>query len=77
MDNQNEKNKKSQPGNVNSYVRYSGLAFQMMATIGLGVWAGIKLDQWLKLKFPAFTITLSLLSVVGSLIQLIRGLPKE
>ena len=73
----NPKNKKPQSGNVNPYVRYSGRAFQMLATIGLGVWAGIKLDQWLELKFPAFTITLSLLSVVGSLVQLIRGLPKE
>jgi hypothetical protein len=47
----------------------------MMVTIGLGVWGGIKLDEWLGLR-PLFTVSLSLLAVIGSLVQLIRGLPK-
>jgi hypothetical protein len=47
----------------------------MMITIGLGVWGGIKLDEWLNLR-PLFTVSLSLLAVIGSLVQLIRGLPK-
>ncbi len=72
----NTKNKKNpSSSNTEGYVKYSGLAFQMMATIGLGVWGGIKLDEWLHTR-PAFTIVLSLLAVIGSLIQLIRGLPK-
>ena len=71
----NTKNKKNSSSEANGYVRYSGLAFQMMITIGLGVWGGIKLDQWLGLR-PLFTVVLSLLAVIGSLVQLIRGLPK-
>jgi F0F1-type ATP synthase assembly protein I len=72
----NSKNKPNQSNSASSYARYSGLAFQMLLAIGLGVWGGIKLDQWLDLKFPVFTVVLSLLGVVASLLQLIRGLPK-
>jgi hypothetical protein len=49
----------------------------MFATIALGVWGGMKLDAWLNLKFPAFSVTLSVLAVVGSLVLLIKNLPKE
>jgi F0F1-type ATP synthase assembly protein I len=46
--------------NLSSYSRYSGLAFQMIAFILIGVFGGIKLDKWLKLEFPVFTVILSL-----------------
>jgi hypothetical protein len=32
----------------------------MIAFILIGVFGGIKLDQWLKFEFPVFTILLSL-----------------
>ncbi|MDO1448592.1 AtpZ/AtpI family protein [Rhodocytophaga aerolata] len=68
------KNKKKQ---LNNYVKYSGLGFQMMATLGIAVWGGIKLDEWLELKFPAFTVALPCIALIGSLIIFIRSLPKE
>jgi len=34
----------------------------MIAIILIGVFGGIKLDEWLKLKFPVFTVVLSLLA---------------
>ncbi len=68
------KNKKSQ---LNNYAKYSGLGFQMMATLGIAVWGGIKLDKWLDLKFPAFTVALSCIALIGSLVIFIRSLPKE
>jgi len=34
----------------------------MIAIILLGVFGGIKLDEWLDLKFPIFTVVLSLLA---------------
>ncbi len=62
----------------NKILQYSGLGFQMLATIGLATWLGIKLDGWLEMKrFPAFTILFVLMAVIGSLISLIRGLIKE
>jgi hypothetical protein len=49
----------------------------MMATLGIAVWGGIKLDEWLHLKFPAFTVALSCIALIGSLVILVRSLPKE
>ena len=60
----------------NAYLKYSGLAFQMIAVIGLSLWAGMSLDQYLNLKFPAFTVTFSLLSVIGIMIKVIKSMPK-
>lgn len=62
---------------LNSYLRYSGLAFQMMAVIGLAVWGGMKLDAWLNMRFPVFLVTLTLMSVAATLVITIKSLPKE
>jgi F0F1-type ATP synthase assembly protein I len=52
---------------LSSYAKYSSLAFQMIAFILIGVFGGIKLDQWLKLDFPIFTVILSLAGTVMAL----------
>jgi F0F1-type ATP synthase assembly protein I len=70
-------NQKQQQSQLNEYLKYSGLAFQMMAVIALGVWGGIKLDEWTGWKFPVFTVVLSLVAIAGSIIALIKSLPKE
>ncbi|MBU2914781.1 AtpZ/AtpI family protein [Reichenbachiella agariperforans] len=49
----------------------------MLAFILLGVWGGYKLDEWLEMEYPVFTIVLSLFGVIGSLVNLIKNLPKE
>lgn len=59
------------------YARYSSLALQMLVIIGLGVFAGVKLDEWLHLGFPVFTLVLSVLSVILSIYQATRGLLKK
>jgi F0F1-type ATP synthase assembly protein I len=46
---------------LSNYAKYSSLAFQMVAIILIGVFGGIKLDDWLNLNFPWFTVFLSLL----------------
>lgn len=71
------KNSTNKNSPSNSYLRYSGLAFQMMAAIALAAWGGTKLDQWLGWKFPVWTVGLLLAAVVGSLIGLVRSLPKQ
>jgi hypothetical protein len=47
-------NKPSKPTKTNrAYLaRYAGLAFQLMAALGLSVFLGLKADGWLKLNFP-------------------------
>ncbi|HVB02320.1 MAG TPA: AtpZ/AtpI family protein [Chitinophagaceae bacterium] len=44
-------------------VRYSGLAFEMLAAIGIAVFAGIELDKWLKFHFPLFVLIFPLLAI--------------
>lgn len=39
-----------------------------------GVFGGIKLDQWLNLKTPVFTIILSILSVIFAIYYVTRDL---
>jgi hypothetical protein len=54
------------------------MGFQMAATIGLGVFGGIKLDEWLGLKkFPVFTIVLSLASVFIAIYLVIKDFLKK
>lgn len=74
MENPQKPNAKKQ---LNDYARYSGMAVQMIAIILLGVWGGIKLDQVLSLKFPAFTLTLTLLSVFLAMFFAMRDFLKK
>ncbi|HOF16049.1 MAG TPA: AtpZ/AtpI family protein [Bacteroidales bacterium] len=47
-----------------SYLKYTGMAFQMLAIILLFTFGGIKLDKCLVLSFPIFTVVLSLTGVI-------------
>ncbi|MEM6843616.1 MAG: AtpZ/AtpI family protein [Bacteroidota bacterium] len=58
-------------------MKYSGLAFQMVAVIGLAVWGGMRLDDSLNNRFPFVTIVLLLIALTGSILLLIRKLPKD
>jgi F0F1-type ATP synthase assembly protein I len=72
MDPFSEKKKKS----LDNYTRYSSIAFQMLIIILIGVFGGIKLDEWLKLTVPVFTIILSILAVILSIYTVTRDLLK-
>lgn len=84
---QSDKNKPDAP-NVNdklkeatertkSFAQYSGIAFQMLGTIGLGVYVGIKLDEWQGNERPIWTIVLSLTAIGASLYLFIRQLTRK
>jgi F0F1-type ATP synthase assembly protein I len=81
MDKANHSKKKDQrPQNqnpINEYVKYSGLAFQMAALILLGYWLGSKIDKWLDLSIPVFTIILILVFLSLTFYSLIKSLPKD
>ncbi|MDX1904635.1 MAG: AtpZ/AtpI family protein [Thermonemataceae bacterium] len=63
---------------VNSYAKYSGIAFQMIVSIGLAVWGGLYLDEKIQLQQPYFTIGLTLMTVVAVMISVIKNfLPKK
>lgn len=53
--------------------KYSGIAVQMIAIIGLSTWAGIWLDGHFKTQTPWYTICLTLTGIFGALYQVIRS----
>ncbi len=61
-------NKRSEGGSnkFKNAIKYTNIGFQMLAIILVGVWGGVKLDEWLGFS-SLFTIILSLLSVFAAL----------
>ncbi len=66
--NQNQKPREQ----LNAYARYSSIAIQMFAIIGIGSFAGVKLDEYFSNTNNVLTIILSLLSVIIAIIFVIR-----
>ncbi len=62
---------------LNNYVKYSSIAMQMLVIILLGVYGGYKLDELLNIKFPVFTIILSLISVSLAIYVAIKDFIKK
>ena len=56
----------------NAVVKYSGLAFQMLAIIGICTWLGMWLDRRFGLATPWCTLGLALFGVVGAMVRVIR-----
>ncbi|HAG16985.1 MAG TPA: hypothetical protein DCG69_10785 [Bacteroidales bacterium] len=61
----------------NAYVKYSSIAMQMGLVIGIGVFGGFKLDKFLSLKFPIFTLFFSLASVALAIYLAIKDFIKK
>jgi F0F1-type ATP synthase assembly protein I len=61
----------------NSYLKYSGLAIQLLATIGISGWLGYLVDGWLGLRLPIFMIVFGFLGFAGMMYQLYRSINKE
>ena len=58
---------------LNAYAKYSGIAFQMVAVILVGVWGGVKLDEHFELETPLFTLGLSMLALGLGMYLMIKG----
>ena len=69
-----EPSDKKEPKPYNTYLKYSGLAIQLVVTIGVAGWLGYLLDSYLSFGFPIFTITFTLASFGGSFYQLYRSI---
>jgi F0F1-type ATP synthase assembly protein I len=53
--------------------RYSGIAVQMFAIIGLSAWAGVWLDGHFHTQTPWYTVGLTLAGVTLAMVQVIRA----
>ena len=56
-------------------IRYAGLSTQVVVSIGVSVFLGMKADKGLKLSFPILSWALPLLVIVVLLVNLIKSGP--
>lgn len=68
---------KSQKDAFAKYIRYSGLGFQMIATIGLFTWLGDQTDRYYQNEKPTATAVFALIGVCLSIYWVIRGVAKN
>ncbi|WP_114748005.1 AtpZ/AtpI family protein [Pleomorphovibrio marinus] len=69
--------RKSPPEPTPSFIKYTGLAFQMLTIIALGTWLGHLIDQKAEFKFPVGLLAGCLLSTLLAFYQLFKSLPKD
>lgn len=62
---------------LNALARYSGMAFQIAASIVICLFLGKWLDSKFPMKFPVFTTTLTILGVFLGVYFVIRDLLKQ
>lgn len=62
--------------NARNYVQFSGMAIEMGLIIFVGAWLGRRLDQWLALEKPIFTLLLTLFFTVGAMYRVIKNLER-
>ncbi len=67
-----EKSDKKVRKHSNEYLKYSGMAFEMFAIMGIFVFAGTKLDDWMQTEKAWFTITGALVGTVVALVYTLR-----
>jgi ATP synthase protein I len=69
---QNQKDNNPKNTGLTSFVRYSGMGFQMVAIILLFYWAGSKLDERSGNEKPIYTAILTLLGVFAGIYLVIK-----
>jgi len=65
-------NQKPKKQHKNNYARFSGIAIQMFVIIGLGTYAGLKLDEKYPNKHNLYTVGFSLGSVILAIVFVIK-----
>ena len=77
MEPRNSKNDlPAEKGKLQSYLKYSGLAFQMLVVLGVAAYGGLKLDAYVANTNPWFTIVFMLAGVIGSIYKVIISVTK-
>ena len=73
----NEQGEESETGReINSYAKFSGVAFQMIAVIGVFAFAGYKIDESMAHRVKWVTAVLSLIGVFIALYIVIRSVKR-
>lgn len=75
--NQRTESPRNKPYKPTPWLRYAGLASEMMVTLGIATFAGYKLDQWTEWGWPIFLIIFPLLALALLLWRLIKATGKK
>jgi type IV secretory pathway TrbD component len=69
------------PGNKTNdnrlLLKYAGITMQMIVGLGVGVYAGLKLDDWLHFSMPLLVWMIPLAIIVAMIWQLIKDTSKK
>jgi hypothetical protein len=58
--------------NKNLLMQYAGMGMQLLVALGLAVFIGIKLDEWMKISFPVFVLILPLAVLIIIFIKVLK-----
>ena len=59
-----------------SYLKFSGIAFEMLGYVIVGYWIGKQLDEYFEID-AILTLSGIMLGIAGAMINLFRKLPKN
>jgi ATP synthase protein I len=78
MDTNEEPGKEaSRQDQLKPYLKYSGLAFQMIVTLVAAAYAGMWLDEKQNNKNPWWTIGFMVVAVIGSIYMVIKSVTQK
>ena len=73
----NYNQQKQNKGQNNDLLRFAGLGAQIFVSLGLAVFAGYKLDQWLKTPIPILVWVLPFVVLTMMIYKLIKDTSKR
>ena len=76
MPSQNKTTDGQDKPNRNILLYYSGMAAQFLVVIGIMVFAGLKVDNYMGVSFPVFVWLLPLIIIAGLIIKAVRDTSK-
>ena len=66
----------SKKSNNNILWRYAGMGAQILVSLGLALFIGLKLDAWIRTPFPLLVWLLPLLVIIVMIIKTIKDTSK-
>jgi undecaprenyl pyrophosphate phosphatase UppP len=72
-----EANETKKESNNRILLRYAGMGAQILVSIGLAVFIGLKLDTWISTPFPILVWLLPLLVIIGMIIKTIKDTSRQ
>lgn len=70
-------NLKSRKETNRELISYAGMGAQFLVSIGIGIFIGMKLDEWLHFSIPLLVWIMPLLIIIGLIIKIIKDTSKK